>query len=456
MTPHGAETANNHDNNDGNMVQAMESFLLAFGGQDLDGLCEFNMHYLHENPLMQGQFPLHQAIQGGSPMAPAPAPAPAPAADTPAAHHPPVSIINAPSKADAEPASANNNALQLAVRAPPREAEEDVDDFVVRLEAEDEDIVDNGMFCAFEGVPGAGKDDAAKNNVKSRPNGSYKLWIPPELASCYCKCGSRNVRSNAPNIMASAGGLVAFLLPGWLHHDELVVLDLPIGTPVLGIIKVDAFGTSDDAHTVHILDVGSQELFCCTTMWVYATYLEMYSRGLIVDTDTMVTQIRDQIRLKTPCLRWIRSLRMNVNLHQLAIVLRHCLGVHAKSQKKSKSNRVHISPAHLSEVSFYTCDQVTALFANSGACTWPADKLWQKGSVARIHTLEGEVRALRMALMRITESIQPSMVADAVSDQTGHNRFATSDDVVNSVIARVNASLATPAIEYRTVKHDQE
>jgi len=248
------------------------------------------------------------------------------------------------------------------------------------------------------------------NRTQSRVIGSTTVLnkLPAEMKTCPCKCTTRNI-STEQDLHTL---LSIFIEHDWLRDGEYLQLFIPsyaqIGTKhspaVIGTFRINR--DRDGHDTYWFIDSSTQEAHCCPVSWFYMTYLNLCASGLIPDINTVADLVREQMKVKSNCFRFVVVQETNVTLYQMAANYRHDIGTqrHEPMVNDDENRRVRIVAKKKRDdanagIVFKTREQLRLFFAQVNTIpAYPQLNLWMQAQNARISHLEQLVEGYRARL----------------------------------------------------------
>lgn len=280
-------------------------------------------------------------------------------------------------------------------------------DFVSNMRPQVNDIVNDIAHCRTYKEK---EREKMPQHSQSRVIGSVTMLnkLPDEMKSCPCNCSTRNISSEKdPHTL-----LGLFVERDWLRDNERLQLFIPSYTQIdcrHAPAVIGTFKTNNGNYK--FVDASSLEEHCCPVSWFYSTFLLLCATGKIPDVATVGEHVREQIKVKSNCFRFVVVQELNVTLFQMAANYRHDIGMTDKNinnnndddaissvggrrGKNPRRNKIECSD----NVVFKTRQQLSDFFKPVNIPPYPELNLWMQAQNHRIMHLENLIQGYKAAL----------------------------------------------------------
>lgn len=277
--------------------------------------------------------------------------------------------------------------------------------FAQHLVLDPAEMVSDGDFphCGGGGGPDipTGRplaDAVTRSPTQHRPNGSVILInkMPPQMRDCPCKCTLRNP---ACGELDQYTLLCIFYEKGWILDNDPLHLFIPGFSPQVNTKTSPAvIGTLRVTQTPHgpvfrFHDSGTARDHCCPVSWFYFTFLDLCADAKIADIPAVALQVKEQMKLRSNCFRFVSVQALNVTLYCMAANYRHDIGMHQmKLTAGSAPAKIRIPFKSPPDVKFKSRQELKDFFATANLPQIPENTLWSQAQNRRIAALEQTVR----------------------------------------------------------------
>lgn len=245
----------------------------------------------------------------------------------------------------------------------------------------------------------------AKAAGQHRPLGSVLFMnrLPKEMKTCPCRCNTRNPCSD----VSITDLLNKFVQIGYLRDGEPLQLLLPGADQYVDRLdkmpqSVGHFRIMGGAFA--FVDAASGEAHCCAVMWAFMSYLTLCADDKLLDIDKAAKQIREQLKLRSHALRFVRVQALNVTLWQMASSYRHDLGKWLNVQPADGARGrtpLKVPPA---DVKFKTRDELRVFFSSVCDTRFDPTSLWMAMLQRRIRELNRVIEGYREQVAVLTRT----------------------------------------------------